>query len=107
MESIDIIKKILPGKTPYKKTLYMLRSYKDMKRGRVINEEKRGMLDIIDTAVELIKDDTNIDIIYMMLDGKTVEKIAELKNMDTTTVYRRRRRLVKRLSIIIYGDVAL
>ena len=85
MESIEIIKNILPGESAYKKTLYLL----------------------YNKAIELISDDPYIEIIRMLVKGKKVAEIAEKMNMDKANVYRNRKRLIKRISIIIYGDAAL
>lgn len=107
MESIEIVKNILPGKSAYDKTLHLLYNYRDMERGKVIDESERGALEIIDKAVKLIEDDPYIEVIKLMIKGEKAKEIAEKVNLDKTNVYRQRRRLVKRLSIIIYGDVAL
>ncbi len=107
MESIEIIKNILPGESAYKKTLYLLYNYRDMENGKKIDERQRGTLDIIDKAIELISDDPYIEIIRMLVKGKKVTEIAEKMNMDKANVYRNRKRLIKRISIIIYGDAAL
>lgn len=107
MESIEVIKNILPGKSAYDKTLYLLYNYRDVERGKRIDESQRGTLDIIDRAIELIKDDPYIDIIKLTVKGKKTKEIAEAMNMDKTNVYRQKIRLTKRLSIIIYGDAAL
>ena len=107
MESIEVIKNILPGESAYDKTIYLLYNYRDVERGKRIDERQRGVLEIIDKAIKLIEDDPYIDIVKLMIKGKRAKEIAEKVNLDKTNVYRQRRRLIKRLSIIIYGDVAL
>lgn len=107
MEIGEIIQKIQPKKSPYNRTMYLIHNYKDLKNGERVNEAQRDVLKVIENAVDMIRDDRYIKIIQMMMEGKTAEKIAVIENMDIKNVYRQRKRLIKRLSIIIYGDEAL
>jgi hypothetical protein len=108
MEAIAIIEGVLKDRSSYEKTVYLLKCYKDLKLGREINENDRSVLHLIDRAIDLIADDEYIDIIkYMYVKGYTYEKTAEAIGMDKRTLYRQRRRLIKRIAIIIYGDKAL
>lgn len=107
-DAIEIIEKVKKNKSTYKKTEYLLKCYKDMKNGISINNSSRNVLLLLDKALEFIKDDEYIKIItYIYIDGLTHEKAAEKIGMDIRTLYRQKNRLIKRLSIIIYGDEAL
>ena len=108
MEAKEIIYNILPNKKAYAKTVYLLSNYKDLKNGASIINNSRHILKLLDQAIEFIKDDDYFKIIELLyIQGETVEKTAEKINADIKTVYRQRKRLIKRISIIIYGDEAL
>ncbi|WP_296880183.1 hypothetical protein [Thomasclavelia sp.] len=108
MQALEIIENVLKNRSPYEKVAYLLSTYKDLKNGIAINENYREVLTIIDKALDLIEDDEYISVIKCLyIEGLTYEKTAEKTGMDKKTVYRQRRRLIKRLAIIIYGDRAL
>lgn len=108
MEALEIVETVLKNRTPYEKVVYLLKTYKDLNSGKKINDEYRNVIDFIDKAINLIADDEYIDIIKCLyVDGLTYDETAELIQMDKRTLYRQRRRLIKRLAIIIYGDRAL
>lgn len=108
MEGLEIVEKVLKNRTPYEKVVYLLKTYKDLNSGKEINDEYRNVIDFMDKAINLIADDEYIDIIKCLyVDGLTYDETAELIKMDKRTLYRQRRRLIKRLSVIIYGDRAL
>ena len=108
MEALEIVETVLKNRTPYEKVVYLLKTYKDLNSGKKINEEYRNVIGFIDKAINLIADDEYIDIIKCLyVDGLTYDETAELIQMDKRTLYRQRRRLIKRLAIIIYGDRAL
>lgn len=107
-EAREIIKQIKPERTPYNRTDYLLSIYKDLKNGSEIAEAPRTVIDLIDNAVKMISDDRYINIIhYTYFEGKTIREIAQITNLEERTIYRQKKRLVKRLSIILYGDEAL
>ena len=107
-EAVEVIENILKDKTPYEKTLHILKCYKDLKKGKEINEKYRSVISVIDKVLDLIKDDKYIDIIKCLyIDGCDYEETAIKLGMDKKTVYRQRRRIIKRISVIIYGDRAL
>ena len=108
MEAIGIIENILENRSAYEKTVYLLKCYKDLKQGKEINDSNRNVLKLIDKVIDMLKDDENIDIIkYLYIEGYTYEQTAEAIGMEKTTLYRQRRRLIKRIAIILYGDEAL
>lgn len=107
MEVKEILKKILPEEEPYEKTLYMIYNYRDLKKGAEINEEGREIAKMIEKAVGMIEDDKYIDIIKMTMQGEKPEEIAHKIPIERNSVYKQRRRLIKRLSVIIFGDKAL
>lgn len=107
MEAKEILKNILPNKNPCERTLYMICNYRDLKKGAEINEEDREIAKMIEKAVEMIGDDKYIDIVKMMMQGEKPEEIAYKIPIERNSVYKQRRRLIKRLSVIIFGDKAL
>ena len=105
MEALEIVETVLKNRTPYEKVVYLLKTYKDLNSGKKINDEYRNVIGFIDKAINLIADDEYIDIIKCLyVDGLTYDETAELIQMDKRTLYRQRRRLIKRLAIIIYGE---
>ena len=108
MEALEIVENVLKNRSPYEKVVYLLTTYKDLKNGKEINEDYRSVLVLIDKALNLIKDDEYIDIINLLyVEGYTYEQTAEKLSIDKRTLYRQRRRIIKRLAIVIYGDRAL
>lgn len=107
MKSNEILNSILPDKSPYERTLYLLYNYRDMKRGKEINEEPRNVMWLLERAVDAVSDDRYIDIIHMVMEGGKAEEIANKKMMDLKSIYKQRRRLIKRISVVLYGDEAL
>ena len=108
MNGIDIAENILPNRKPYERTLYLLKCYKDLKTGKNIKERNSSVMLLMDRILEEIEDDRYIDIIkYVYIEGYTNEKTAELLGIDRRTLYRNKRRIIKRIAIIIYGDEAL
>ena len=108
MEAIEIAENILKNRTPYEKTVYLLKYYRDLKQGKEINKNYRNVIPLIDKVIELIDDDKYIDIIKCLyVKGYTYEATAEALKMDKSTMFRQRRRIIRRISIIIYGDRAL
>ena len=100
-ETYDIVKNILPEKSAYDRVLYLLYNYRDLKKGLEISEESRNIMRMIDRAVELIGEDRYICIIKMMLEGMTVDQMAESIPLERKSIYKHR------LSIVIFGDAAL
>ncbi|WP_278452345.1 hypothetical protein [Thomasclavelia spiroformis] len=108
MGALEVVETIMKNRKPYEKVVYLLKTYKDLKLGKEINDSNRNVIELIDKVLELIKDDKDIDIIKRLyVDGYTYDETAEIIGMDKRTLYRQRRRLIKRIAIIIYGDRAL
>lgn len=108
MDAKERIKQIQPNRKAYNRTEYILSIYRDLKNGAEIIDASRSVIKLIDEAIEVISDDPYIDLItYIYKDGKKIEEIAELTNMDERTIYRHKKRLIKRLAVIFYGDEAL
>lgn len=108
MDAKEIIKRIQPNRKAYNRTEYILSIYRDLKKGAEIIEASRSVIDLIDEAIKIIADDPYIDLIsYIYKDGKKIEEIAEITNLDERTIYRHKKRLIKRLAVIFYGDEAL
>lgn len=108
MEILEVIMNVLPNRSAYEKTLYLLKNYRDMKNGAQISNVPRCMLNLMERALNMIKDDEYIGIIQALyIEGKSTEETETLLKIDRRTLYRQRRRLIKRLAVIIYGDEAL
>ena len=108
MEAIEIVENVLKDRTAYEKAVYLLKCYKDLKQGKEINGSNRTVLSLMDRVMDILKDDEYIDIIKCLyIDGLTYEQTAEKLGMDKRTLYRQRRKLIRRVAIIIYGDEAL
>lgn len=107
MEAKELLKNILPNEKPYDRTLYLLYNYRDLKNGEKINGECREIAKMIEDAVEMLGEDKYIDIITKTIQGEKPDEIAYKIPLERNSVYKQRRRLIKRLSIIIFGDKAL
>ena len=103
----DIINKIQPKRTPYNRTAYLISRYRDLKSREEISGEISDIRSMIDRAVEKISDDRYINVLKDMMAGVPAEETAERNKIDISNVYRQKKRLVKRLSVVIYGDEAL
>lgn len=98
----------------YQKVEKLLYSYQDLKK--VVEEkEKTGGLDNIPITAEYVKmiekalDDIRLDEYYDIIPlvyyhGLTTEEVAETLNKDTSTIYRNKKRLVKKLEIKLLSD---
>ena len=108
MEAIEIVENVLSKRKPYDKVAYLLKCYADLKNGKALNPEYRSVLDLLDQAIAMIQNDEYIEVLNCLyLKGYSYEQTAETLGIDKKTVYRQRKRLIKRLAIIIYGDRAL
>ena len=105
--SDGVLGAVMPKKKPYSRTAYLVRNYKDLKNGEELEGDERAARLMIDRAVELISDDKYINVLRMTMEGARAEEIAETEKIDISNVYRQRKRLIKRLSVVIYGDSAL
>ena len=91
--------------TAFQKTEQILRSYNDMKKSYSENGTAKKFVDIIDNALEDIKDDSYYDIIPMIyFEKRTREEIAEFFDTTPTTISRNKRRLVEKLKVLIFAD---
>ncbi|WP_373220478.1 hypothetical protein [Thomasclavelia ramosa] len=108
MEALEIVETVLKNRTPYEKVVYLLKTYRDLKIGKEINKEYRSVIAFMDRVIDLIKDDEYIGVITnLYVNGYTYERTQEDLGIDKSTLYRQRRRIIRRLAIIIYGDRAL
>ena len=108
MEAIEIVEELIKKYDPYKSTIYLLKRYKDLKKGKDINVDYRSVVLLMEKVISMIEDDEYIDIVKCLyIEGLTFEETAEKVGIDRSTLYRNHRRLVRRISIIIYGDRAL
>lgn len=104
----EIIENIKPNRKAYNKTEYILKSYIDLKNGAQLIETPREIIELIDRTIELLEGDNYIDLIKKIyIEGKSVDEISRLTNLDERTIYRQKKRIIKRMSVILYGDEAL
>lgn len=108
MEAVEIINNMNKNEKPYKRALILLKRYKDLKCGNEVMQNKSEVMDIVDKVIEHIKDDPYYKIIDLYyLKGMKMEEISEILKIDRATAYKHKRRLIKRIAVIIYGDKAL
>ena len=108
MEAVEIINNMNKNEKPYKRALILLKRYKDLKCGNEVMQNKSKVMDIVDKVIEHIKDDPYYKIIDLYyLKGMKMEEISEILKIDRATAYKHKRRLIKRIAVIIYGDKAL
>lgn len=91
--------------TAYEKTEQILRSYNDMKKSYSEKGTARKFVDIIDKALNSLLDDLYYDIIPMTyFEGNSREAVAEYFDTTVTTISRNKRRLIEKLSVLIFSD---
>jgi hypothetical protein len=77
----------------------------DIKAGMAANQHE---IDTIDRALTIINGDTYADIIPLKyFQGQQDEQIAKQIGCDATTIWRNKTRLVKKLSVFLYGVSAV
>lgn len=92
----------------YTKTERLLQSYNELVKSVRFRNEESSIISMIDEAIKIISNDPYINIIKLYyFDKKTINEISLLINLDNSTVYRHRKRLVTKLSIVIFGDPAM
>ena len=91
--------------TAFQKTEQILRSYNDMKKSYSEDGTAKKFIDIIDKALEELKDDIYYDIIPMIyFEGCSREEVAEFFDTTVTTISRNKRRLIEKLKLFIFAD---
>lgn len=91
--------------TAYQKTEQILRSYNDMKKSHSEKGTAEKFVIIIENALKSLYNEDYYDIIPMTyFEGKSREEVAEYFDTTTTTISRNKRRLVERLSVLIFAD---
>lgn len=97
------------NKPAFKKTEELLKNYNEFKAAIKNDPENtyrtKKLLDIMNAALESIKEDPYYSVIEMMYfeDKKRVE-IAEFYDVDERTISRNKNRLVDKLKIILFSD---
>lgn len=92
----------------FTKTEKLLRSYNELVKSVRFRNEESYIINIIDEAIKIISNDPYINIIKLYyFDEKSINEISLLVHLDNSTVYRHRKRLVTKLSIVIFGDPAM
>lgn len=98
----------LIDKGTYYRTIQLLLSYKDLKHSSILNGVDSDVKVMIDRGISLLEDEPYINIIKRYyFEGITMEVIANDMNIHVSVAYRNRRRLLKRLSIIFFGDQSI
>ena len=91
--------------TAFQKTEQILRSYNDMKKSYSEDGTAKKFVDIIDKALNELKDDFYYDIIPMTyFEGRSREEVADFYDTTVTTISRNKRRLIDRLKLFIFAD---
>lgn len=91
--------------TAFQKTEQILRSYNDMKKSYSEDGTAKKFVDIIDKALNELKDDFYYDIIPMTyFEGCSREEVADFFDTTVTTISRNKRRLIDKLKLFIFAD---
>lgn len=89
----------------HQKTEQVLRAYNDMKKAYSEDGTAKKFVDIIDKALTSLYDDLYYDIIPMIyFENESREKVAEYFDTTVTTISRNKKRLIDKLSILIFAD---
>lgn len=90
------------------KTIKLLQAYRDLQKGKDIVGDDRILLDIINQCFDVVKDDYYYPILEQNFKtGLSIRNIAENLGIDERKVWRQRKRLVRRMAVIIFGDKAV
>lgn len=91
--------------TAFQKTEQILRSYNDMKNAYSENGTGKKFVDIINNALEQIKDDSYYEIIPMLyFENQSRDAVSEFFDTTVTTISRNKRRLIEKLKVLIFAD---
>lgn len=91
--------------TAFQKTEQILRSYNDMKKSYSEDGTAKKFVDIVDKALNELKDDFYYDIIPMIyFEGCSREEVADFFDTTVTTISRNKRRLIDKLKLFIFAD---
>lgn len=93
------------GLTAFQKTEKALRLYQSIKDGHSEKGISDNFVELIDNALDQLKDDIYYEIIPMTyFEGKTREQIAEYFDTTVTTISRHKTRLINRLTPKLFSD---
>lgn len=91
--------------SPYEKTEKLLYRYNIFKNADEGNIQTKKIVENIDRALKMIKDDYYFDVIQMIFfDNLSREQAAEHMNTSVTTISRNKKRLVEALSVMLFSD---
>ena len=89
----------------FEKTEQILRSYNQLRKSYSEDGTATKFVDIVDNALKECLDDLYYDIIPMIyFEGKSREAVAEYFDTTVTTISRNKKRLVEKLSCMIFSD---
>ena len=93
------------GLTAFQKTERALRLYCSIRSGHSENGISDKFIELIDSALDNLKDDSYYEIIPMIyFEGMTREQVAEYFDTTTTTISRHKTRLINQLTPILFSD---
>lgn len=93
---------------PAEKTIKLLQAYRDLQKGKEIIGDDRIILDVINQSFNIIKDDPYFSIVDQNFrQGLSIRTIANNIGIDERKVWRQRKRLIRRMAVIIFGDKAV
>lgn len=91
--------------TAFQKTEQILREYQNLKCGYSQDGTAHKLVEIVDKALDLIRDDEYYDIIPMTyFEGHSREWVAEYFDVTVTTISRHKTRLINTLKTLIFAD---
>ena len=94
--------------TAFQKTEEILRNYNELKKSYSEDGTAKKFVDIVDTALRGLLDDTYYDIIPMIyFENQTREAVAEYFDTTVTTISRNKRRLINKLKYQIFADTVI
>lgn len=89
----------------FEKTEQLLKNYNQLKKSYSEDGTATKFVDIVDNALKECLDDLYYDIIPMIyFEGKSREAVAEYFDTTVTTISRNKKRLVEKLSCMIFSD---
>lgn len=89
----------------YMQTEKLLRMYNDMKTSEQFTNQKSQLVKIIDEALNMISSDPYVRIIHLhYFENKSLREVSEMIHIDHSNVCKHKKRLVQRLTVIIFGD---
>ena len=94
--------------TAFQKTEKILRDYNNLKKAYSEDGTAQQFVEIIDKALEEIRDDDYYELIPMIyFEGRTQEAVAEFFGVSLRTINRNKTRLINKLKVFIFADTVV